>query len=63
MQIIKQIDEEFIKNVKAAYPAAEPAELARKIDTMRVLENYVEPAAAAAAAAVAAKVGRCRLTL
>lgn len=54
VEIIKRIDEEFVASVKATYPKMAAAELAAKIDTMRILENYVDPVEAAAAAKAAA---------
>jgi starch phosphorylase len=44
VEIIKKIDEQFVASVKAAYPKLPADELEAKINTMRILENYLTPA-------------------
>jgi starch phosphorylase len=58
MEIIKRINDEFVASVKAKYADMPAEELARSIEAMSILENYVSPeekAAKKAAAAAAAK--------
>lgn len=58
MEIIKRINDEFVASVKAKYADMPAKELARSIEAMSILENYVSPeekAAKKAAAAAAAK--------